>query len=65
MPIEILEFVVRARIQQSGADNQQNGESNNARNNPAATGTAGQQSEQLSPTPEEIINDILKRSKER
>jgi hypothetical protein len=65
MPIEILELIVRARIQQSGAENQQNGEGNQGSNNPASTGTAGQQSEQLTPTPEEIINDILKRSKER
>jgi hypothetical protein len=62
MPIEILELIVRARIQQSGTEIQaQPGGQNAATGAPAN----GQTNSQLQPTVEDILDDVLKRRQER
>lgn len=66
MPVEIHELIIRARIQQNNTENEsQPGGSTpqNAGGNTSAN--QGQQTDQLRPTVEEIIHDILKRNKER
>lgn len=66
MPVEIHELIVRARVQQSGTENEaQPGRANEQNAQENETGGRGQQTEQIRPTVEEIVHDIIKRTQER
>lgn len=62
MPIEILELIVRARIQQNGTESQ--AQPGGGGQNAPTSGNGGANN-QLQPTVEEILNDVLKRRQER
>ncbi len=65
MPVEIHELIVRARIQQGGTENEAQPGIETRQNAAGEANGQGQQTDQMRPTVEEIIHDILKRNKER